>query len=135
MITIEFNEASPLDIDLEALDAGELEAGEVTEQAPWWDKARCNDGAGTLSFLFFSEDLHEIARAKAICAKCPVQDRCLAEALDRVEPWGVWGGQLLVNGRIVANKRPRGRPPRHPRPEVLIDEVPLPPGYREAKSA
>ena len=32
-----------------------------------------------------------------------------------------------LNGRIVTNKRPRGRPPKHPRPELVVDEVPLPP--------
>jgi WhiB family redox-sensing transcriptional regulator len=104
-------------------------------QAPWWNKARCNDSAGTLAHLFFSEELHDIARAKAICSRCSVRDTCLAEALERHEPWGVWGGELLVSGRIVANKRPRGRPPRHARIEMPIDEVPLPPGYREAKTA
>lgn len=35
---------------------------------------------------------------------------CLQSALDRQEPWGVWGGQSLVDGRIVARKRGRGRP-------------------------
>ena len=35
-------------------------------------KGRCRDGHGTLTHLFFSEDLYDIARAKAICAKCPV---------------------------------------------------------------
>ena len=52
---------------------------------------------------------------------------CLSTALDRQEPWGVWGGQLLLAGRIVTNKRPRGRPPKRPRPELVVDEVPLPP--------
>ena len=80
-------------------------------------KGRCRDGHGTLTHLFFSEDLYDIARAKAICAKCPVSSLCLRGALERQEPWGVWGGQLLLNGRIVTNKRPRGRPPKRPRPE------------------
>jgi hypothetical protein len=31
----------------------------------------------------------------------------LAGALERGEPWGVWGGQLLVQGTLVARKRPR----------------------------
>ena len=38
----------------------------------------------------------------------------LAGALERQEPWGVWGGQLLVQGAVVARKRPRGRPRKHP---------------------
>jgi WhiB family redox-sensing transcriptional regulator len=94
--------------------------------ADWAVKARCNDGNGTLSFLFFSEDLIDIARAKAICSRCVVRAECLAAATERAEPWGVWGGQLFVDGRIVANKRRRGRPPKHPRPEPVVDEVPLP---------
>jgi WhiB family transcriptional regulator, redox-sensing transcriptional regulator len=92
-------------------------------------KARCGDGAGTLAHLFFSEDLHNIARAKAICAKCSQSEACLDTALANREPWGVWGGELLSNGHIVINKRKRGRPPRQPRPELVVDEVPLPPGY------
>src|SRR5688572_23736780 len=77
----------------------------------WWAQARCNDGAATMSGLFFSEDLLDIARAKAICSNCAVRAECLDEALKRHEPWGVWGGELLVNGRILAVKRRRGRPP------------------------
>jgi WhiB family transcriptional regulator, redox-sensing transcriptional regulator len=95
------------------------------------NKARCRDGNGTLTHLFFSEDLYDIARAKAICGKCPVRDLCLESALERQEPWGVWGGELLAAGRIVPNKRPRGRPPRVPRPELVVDEVPVPPHFTE----
>ena len=113
-------------------DNQELETPEPLAPAQWWAKARCNDGAGTLTFLFFSEDLIDIARAKAICSKCPVREACLSEALGRQEPFGVWGGQLLHNGRIVAQKRKRGRPPKHPRPEIVVDEVPLPPFIRTA---
>ncbi|MBK9180047.1 MAG: WhiB family transcriptional regulator [Acidimicrobiales bacterium] len=95
----------------------------------WWVRARCNDSNGTLSSLFFSDDLIDIARAKAICSRCVVREACLAGALERVEPWGVWGGELIADGRIVAQKRRRGRPPKHPRPEPEVPEVPLPPGY------
>lgn len=84
---------------------------------------RCADGNGTLTALFFSDDLVDIARAKAICAKCPMQANCLADAIDREEPWGVWGGELLSNGRIVANKRACGRPPKRPRPPLVVDEL------------
>ena len=85
--------------------------------------ARCADGNGTLTHLFFSDDEFDIARAKAICAKCALSASCLAGALEREEPWGVWGGELLSMGRIVANKRPGGRPPKRPRPPVVVDEL------------
>lgn len=94
--------------------------GETPVRAP---VARCADGHGTLSGLFFSDHVVDIARAKAMCGLCPLQVECLAGALEREEPWGVWGGQLLSGGRIIANKRPCGRPPKHPRPEMVIDEL------------
>lgn len=76
----------------------------------WWALARCNDMAGTMSGLFFSEELQDIAKAKQICALCPVMAQCLEGALERREPWGVWGGQLVLSGVVVPRKRPRGRP-------------------------
>jgi hypothetical protein len=85
--------------------------------------ARCADGNGTLTPLFFSDHVLDIARAKAICAKCGLREQCLADALDREEPWGVWGGELLSLGRIVAHKRPGGRPPKRPRPPVIVNEL------------
>ena len=90
-------------------------------------KPRCADGNGTLTHLFFSDIPLDTARAKAICSKCNLAEDCLAGAIDRAEPWGVWGGELIENGRIVANKRPRGRPPKHARPAAVVDEVPIPP--------
>lgn len=87
---------------------------------------RCADGNGTLTGLFFSEDLCDIRRAQAICSKCTSHVECLAGALSRAEPWGVWGGELIDNGRIVRNKRPRGRPPKNARAGQPVDEVPIP---------
>lgn len=84
--------------------------------------ARCGDGHGTLTPLFFSDELVDIARAKAICARCTLRGPCLTGALERVEPWGVWGGELLENGRVVRDKKPRGRPAVLPRPTLVIDE-------------
>ena len=84
--------------------------------------ARCADGHGTLTALFFSDENVDIARAKAICTRCPLSSSCLEGALERLEPWGVWGGELLENGRIVLDRRPRGRPSVLPRPILVIDE-------------
>ncbi len=101
-------------------------ASELASSTHWWGDARCNDLAGTMSGLFFSEELQDIARAKAICAKCPVIAECLEGALERREPWGVWGGQLFLNGKVLASKRRRGRPPKVPRPEDQLPDVPVP---------
>ena len=60
--------------------------------------------------LWFAERPEDVESAKALCVPCPARVGCLAGALERGEPWGVWGGQLLVQGAIVARKRPRGRP-------------------------
>jgi hypothetical protein len=105
----------------------ELILHDDTEDAAWRSAGRCVDGAATMTGLFFSEDLYDIARAKAICAKCPVTEECLEHAVRIHEPWGVWGGELIMNGKILANKRGRGRPPKIPRPELVVDEVPVPP--------
>lgn len=60
--------------------------------------------------LWFAEQAQAIAAAKALCQQCPLAATCLEGALERVEPWGVWGGESVVDGKIVAQKRGRGRP-------------------------
>ncbi|MGA8210479.1 MAG: WhiB family transcriptional regulator [Nocardioidaceae bacterium] len=64
--------------------------------------------------LFFAETPADVEAAKALCLGCPVLADCLAGALARHEPWGVWGGQLFEHGVVVPRKRPRGRPRKHP---------------------
>ena len=60
--------------------------------------------------LWFAEAPSELERAKSFCGSCPVRVACLAGALARREPWGVWGGEIFERGAVVARKRPRGRP-------------------------
>ena len=88
--------------------------------------ARCADGNGTLSHLFFSDDDHDLARAKAICRPCGLKAACLSGALERAESYGVWGGLLVLDGVAVEVQRRRGRPPKHPKPVLVVDEVPIP---------
>jgi WhiB family redox-sensing transcriptional regulator len=87
---------------------------EGAESALDWSRALCRDGSGSMTALFFSEQLDDIARAKAICARCTLAGPCLEGALRRREPWGVWGGSLFANGKVLAQKRKRGRPPKNP---------------------
>lgn len=67
--------------------------------------------------LFFAETNTQAERAKQLCRGCPARDVCFAGALSRREPWGVWGGELFIDGVVVAYKRGRGRPPRAARTE------------------
>ena len=60
--------------------------------------------------LFFAESPEDVETAKAMCRGCEARLACLTGALERREPWGVWGGELLMRGAIVPRKRPRGRP-------------------------
>ena len=110
-------------------------ANDSPTRESWWALAACADGTGDLTGLFFSEELQDIAAAKRICAECPVMAECLEGALDRREPWGVWGGQLIANGRVLATKRRRGRPPKVPRPEDHLPQIPLPEHLRERAGA
>jgi len=44
--------------------------------------------------------------ATVICRHCPVQLQCLADALDRQVPFGVWGGLTERERRAVLRSRP-----------------------------
>ena len=63
--------------------------------------------------VFFPEGKNgpeNLAQARALCATCPGAPACLFAALARNEQWGVWGGELFEDGKIVAAKRRPGRP-------------------------
>ncbi|MGC5628345.1 WhiB family transcriptional regulator [Georgenia sp. Z1344] len=60
--------------------------------------------------LWFAERTTEVELAKSMCGPCPLREACLAGAVERGEPWGVWGGEVFVDGVVVAVKRGRGRP-------------------------
>jgi len=60
--------------------------------------------------LFFAESPDDVEFAKSLCRGCAARIACLAGAVERREPWGVWGGELFLRGEVVPYKRPRGRP-------------------------
>jgi WhiB family transcriptional regulator, redox-sensing transcriptional regulator len=60
--------------------------------------------------LFFAESPDDVELAKSLCGGCPARMACLTGAIERREPWGVWGGQLFLRGDVVPRKRARGRP-------------------------
>jgi WhiB family transcriptional regulator, redox-sensing transcriptional regulator len=72
--------------------------------------------------LFFAEAPSDVEQAKALCQGCRVRIACLEGALERREPWGVWGGELLLRGTVVPRKRPRGRPRKEDAELAKADE-------------
>jgi WhiB family transcriptional regulator, redox-sensing transcriptional regulator len=60
--------------------------------------------------LWFADTPADLEVAKALCGGCPLRVECLAGAIEREEPWGVWGGEIFERGAVVPRKRPRGRP-------------------------
>jgi WhiB family redox-sensing transcriptional regulator len=112
------DEGRPVTADHGAAAAGERER-EVTAPMQLLDATVDGQDTTGLSLdlpctedpeLFFAESPQDVEQAKAMCRGCRARLACLAGALERGEPWGVWGGELLIRGAIVARKRPRGRP-------------------------
>jgi WhiB family redox-sensing transcriptional regulator len=62
--------------------------------------------------LWFSEQPADLELAKTGCRRCPLRGPCLAGAVERGESCGVWGGEILQRGHVLAVKRPPGRPPK-----------------------
>lgn len=69
------------------LDQGERGA-QMSEKYDWLTQARC--AAQNCDGLYEQGAIQKEART--ICAECCVRIQCLADALDRKENFGVWGG-------------------------------------------
>ena len=66
------------------------------------DTAACH-GCDPVIFLPFPHDHRAIARARAICGRCPIRLDCLALALDTPGAQGIWGG--LTQGERAAHRK------------------------------
>jgi WhiB family transcriptional regulator, redox-sensing transcriptional regulator len=77
----------------------------------WQLRGACRGADSTL--FFHPEGERGPARsaretaAKAVCARCPVVEECLRQALATREPYGVWGGTTEsereeILGRVAA---------------------------------
>ena len=97
----------------------QVQDGEVLVVGP----AACTQISGDRAArvrVFFSQDRKVIDQAKAICAGCPRREPCLEGALERREPWGVWGGELFRNGHVLTSRKRRSR-----HPQVAAESRPL----------
>lgn len=79
---------------------------------PWQDSAAC---IGADTAIFFPESGDPVGPAKALCRACPVREQCLADALERGEVHGVWGGLSVKERRKYRRqhgllRKPGGQP-------------------------
>ncbi|HEY2579006.1 MAG TPA: WhiB family transcriptional regulator [Streptosporangiaceae bacterium] len=51
----------------------------------------------------------QLAKARAICAQCPVQRECLEFAVESGQDFGVWGGMSEGERRVLRRKQSRHR--------------------------
>jgi len=54
--------------------------------------------------LWFSDQPADLEQARSYCQPCPLRAHCLAGAMERREPRGVWGGEILGRGAVVGRK-------------------------------
>ena len=76
----------------------------------WWvGEARCISEDPDLFFPVGTTPpaLEQIARAKAVCFRCPVQEACLEWALSTCQDAGVWGGLDEEERREIRRARRR----------------------------
>lgn len=103
--------------------------GAVPDTEPgreWMLKAACK---GLGDAMFPDNNAAGIAAAKRVCARCPVWEACLNNALDTGDiQWGVRGGLTDRERRALAKERatntaalPDLRNPRQPRPATLAE--------------
>ncbi|MHA6782175.1 WhiB family transcriptional regulator [Pseudonocardia saturnea] len=83
----------------------------VTEAWDWQLHAACRD---VDSAMFFHPDRERgphrtarDARAKRVCARCPVLMECRRHALAVQEPYGVWGGLTEAERARILRTRDR----------------------------
>ena len=83
----------------------------VHNRAAWWSRAACSTADPDLFFPISGAGLalKQVTRAKAICARCPIQQECLSYALAAGPIQGVWGGMTEEERRSLARRRRRAR--------------------------
>lgn len=73
----------------------------------WRDRAACRDADPELFFPIseLGPGARQITEAKAVCARCPVRERCLDYALDNGLDHGVFGGTTDTERRQLVRRQ------------------------------
>jgi WhiB family redox-sensing transcriptional regulator len=72
----------------------------------WRSEAAC---LGMDPAVFFPDKEESASRALLACASCPVQEECRTDAIERREPFGIWGGTRGRQRQEIWRKQDRER--------------------------
>ncbi len=81
----------------------ELTIADAVEYDAWQDAAACRD-RDDVDFFPTPDDEAGTARAKAVCAGCPVADECLTFALETNQSEGIWGGMTASERQPIRRR-------------------------------
>ncbi|WP_053851826.1 WhiB family transcriptional regulator [Streptomyces sp. NRRL B-24085] len=75
----------------------------------WRERAACRDVDPDLFFPIGTAGLTlvQVDEAKAVCARCPVRERCLQWALAAGQVEGIWGGTTESERRATRRRSVR----------------------------
>jgi len=71
---------------------------------PWREAASCLEVTDEVNFFPNREDFLGIAKAKTVCATCPVADECLSWAIESNQSEGIWGGHTPKERRTIRRR-------------------------------
>ena len=75
----------------------------------WMEQGICHDKDEDTK-IFFPEQGNNAVRAKAMCGRCPVREKCLNWSIETRQMYGVWGGVAEKKRRKMMQLR-YGRTP------------------------
>lgn len=78
--------------------------GAVAQQLEWHQQAACNGHDPDLWFPRIGESYRRIQLAVSICEGCPVSKECLRYAVSTNQQFGIWGGKLLEDRKVLRRK-------------------------------
>ena len=81
------------------------------QQVGWEERGACQQSDPELFFPVATRGpaLRQLAKAKEVCERCPVQVQCLEYALQSGQSFGVWGGASEEERRLMRRRRLRRR--------------------------
>lgn len=92
----------------------------IPEHPEWHMQAACRQDGIDPEWFWAADNSRiphsnydRIARAKEVCARCPVQGLCLEAGVRNNEQFGIWGGTTPAERRAIKRRR-RFRPDLSP---------------------